>query len=758
MDPRQPWVVPLAEAADYSEDLIGGKAAKLVRARSAGLVVPGGFCVTTTAYEEFLTGSGLAKFVAMELGRKPMQSMRWEEIWDTALRIRSEFLRAEIPQAVSAKIGQALTQTTSEPVAVRSSALGEDSAGFSFAGLHESVVGVIGEEAVLEAVRRVWASLWSDAALLYRRELSLDPMRSRMAVLVQEVVVEDRSGVAFGRDPRNLHTGCAIVEAVPGQCALLVDGSVDPDRWILRRSSGEIVEWRPGIRGETASDPLLEPDDLDRLLQLLGRVESLFGWPPDVEWTGRAARLTLLQARPITTAEPDEADQRSWYLSLRPGAKRLQDLARRVAEELIPELEEQGRRFASEDLTGDSDAQLADAVENRLGALNRWKKVYRDDFIPFAHGVRQLARYYNDAVRPGDPYEFVGLLQGEDLLASRRNRALAQLAGKLRTNQTLKGHLSTLVGRENLAGYTDWHQTLEPLREVPGGNEFLGELQRLIRDFMDIAVGSQRLSDRPELILANLLELAGSAEHGDGGRKDAGGSDPDELETRLLESVGEGRRDEAIEVLRIGRLSWRLRDDDNLLVSRIESQLYRAAGLGTERLRAAGRLPQGGDLSEEAVPVIIAALRNRLPPTIELPCKDESPASILGDATAATPRQLVGQPAAPGLATGAVRRVQGPDSFAGFRSGEVLVCDAIQPMMTHLVPMAAAVIERRGGMLIHGAIIARELGIPCVNGIVDVMELLSDGDFVTVDGHLGIVTVGPPEFNLELEVTSDEKN
>ena len=109
------------------------------------------------------------------------------------------------------------------------------------------------------------------------------------------------------------------------------------------------------------------------------------------------------------------------------------------------------------------------------------------------------------------------------------------------------------------------------------------------------------------------------------------------------------------------------------------------------------------------------------------------------------------------MATGAVRRVTNTDSFAGFRSGDVLVCDAIQPMMTHLVPLAAAVVERRGGMLIHGAIIARELGIPCVNGIVDAMGLLADGDLVTVDGHLGIVTVGLPEFDLELEMFPDEE-
>ena len=735
MDSRRQWVVPLSEAANCPEELIGGKAAKLARAQSAGLVVPGGFCVTTIAYEEFIDGSGLAKSVAMELGRKPLESMRWEEIWDTALRIRSEFLRTDIPEHIRAAIRRAVNEMHCKAVAVRSSALGEDSAGVSFAGLHDSVVGVMGEEAVLQAVRQVWSSLWSDAALLYRRELSLDPMRSRMAVLVQEVIVEDRSGVAFGQDPRKLQTDCAIIEAVPGQCALLVDGSVDPDRWIIRRSSGELVEWRPGIRDKAASDPLLETGDLVQILELLGRVETLFGWAPDMEWTGRADRLTLLQARPITTAESDKDDKRSWYLSLRPGAKRLNELARRVSEELIPELEEEGKLFAAEDLAAHNDEALADAVDCRVDSLHRWHKVYLEDFIPFAHGVRQLARYYNDAVRPQDPYEFVALLKKQDMLATQRNRAFAKLAGKLLANRTLKEHLLAIVNRKNQTPKTDWIQTIQPLRELSGGNEFIEELDQLIRDFMDITVGSRRLIEQPDLILPTLLELTESAETSDGARKADELSQTDDLELRLLQAVGEERSDEANEVLRIGRLSWRLRDDDNLLVSRIESQLYRAAALGMERLCANGRLAKNGDLNEEAIPLICDALRNGSRQSVELP-RNKVRISSHQNKASAKARQLVGQPAAPGLATGVARRISGPESFAGFRAGEVLVCDAIQPMMTHIVPLAAAVVERRGGMLIHGAIIARELGIPCVNGIVDVMDMLFDGDLLSVDGHL----------------------
>jgi pyruvate,water dikinase len=105
-------------------------------------------------------------------------------------------------------------------------------------------------------------------------------------------------------------------------------------------------------------------------------------------------------------------------------------------------------------------------------------------------------------------------------------------------------------------------------------------------------------------------------------------------------------------------------------------------------------------------------------------------------------RQIVGQPAGPGIATGKARVILDDDKLFDFKAGEVLVCDAIDPNMTFVVPLAAAIVERRGGMLIHGAIIAREYGIPCVTGIPGATELISSGDQITVDGYLGIVVIG----------------
>jgi pyruvate,water dikinase len=85
--------------------------------------------------------------------------------------------------------------------------------------------------------------------------------------------------------------------------------------------------------------------------------------------------------------------------------------------------------------------------------------------------------------------------------------------------------------------------------------------------------------------------------------------------------------------------------------------------------------------------------------------------------------------------------VEDVESLHGFQPGEVLVCDAVDPNITFVVPMAAAVVERRGGMLIHGAIIAREYGLPCVTGVPQATALIRSGDRLTVDGYLGIVTL-----------------
>lgn len=752
MDPQFDYVVPLAQVGSSHEPLVGGKSARLGALAHAGHSIASGFCVTIRAYELFLAESRLETLIRMELDRKRFEDMRWEELWDAALRIRSAFLAHSVPERVAVAVAEALKPYSGDTAwAVRSSAPGEDSANRSFAGLHESYVGVVGRQSVIDAIRLVWASLWSDAAMLYRRELGLDPAKSRMAVLVQTMRAEEVSGVAFARDPRQLSREVAIVEAVPGLCSGLVDGQVDPDRWELRRTDGTILQWRPGLRDAPGAPlPLLGEPDLSHVLHVLARVESLFAWPPDIEWTGRRERFTLLQARPITAQAPDGDDKRSWYLSLRPGMARLRKLRIRVAEELIPALEAEGIRLAAEDLEILSDEQLAAAIEERWSSVQRWTKTYWDEFIPFAHGVRRLAVYYNDAVRPQDPYEFVSLLQGEDLLATQRNAALRTLADRLRQNSALRDAVEEACGSTPSDEVNGFRGALAAAGSVPGGEAFLTEFQQTLENALDLAYENTRLVDRPGLILRTVLEMARSPGHDFRHTQQEGIAAAETLRQRLLAAVGPERREEALETLEIGRLSWRLRDNDNLLLARVESQLLRTIDLAALRLKSSGRLARDAKVTEKAAEQIIAGLRDRLAGEVVLPEEAEPQTDVASTRRDERPRQVIGQPAAPGLESGKVRCIRSSEDLGRFQAGEVLVCDAIQPMMTHLVPLAAAIVERRGGMLIHGAIIARELGIPCVNGIPGAVDLLKDEEVVTVDGYLGIVTVGPPEFDLEL--------
>jgi pyruvate,water dikinase len=329
------------------------------------------------------------------------------------------------------------------------------------------------------------------------------------------------------------------------------------------------------------------------------------------------------------------------------------------------------------------------------------------------------------------------------MVASRRNRALQALAEQVRSDPALRNGLLQAIDQ-------GWQDGVTGLQAIPGAEAFAEAFAELQSEFMDVAYGGERLSERPDLLLRTILEMARPSQPDELRVEGAtmGSSSVLALEQRFLEVVGPERHEEALEVLAIGRLSWRLRDDDNVLVGRLESQLLRALELAADRLRIAGRLQAGARVSLVAAPTLAEALRDPSPAPVSLP-EPKVEAPIAHGAVGESPRQLVGQPAAPGLATGQVRRVRDAQDLGRFRAGEVLVCDAIQPTMTHLVPLSSAIVERRGGMLIHGAIIARELGIPCVNGIANAVELLEDGEIVTVDGFLGIVTVGAPEFELE---------
>jgi pyruvate,water dikinase len=448
-----------------------------------------------------------------------------------------------------------------------------------------------------------------------------------------------------------------------------------------------------------------------------------------------------------TVSEAD--DQRDWYLSLRPGTAKLRKLCNRVVDDLIPKLEAEGSQLAADPIEGLTDEELAEAIDSRAEAFRKWKKIYWDEFIPFAHGVRQLGTYYNDAVKPEDPYEFTNILAHQPMIAAERNAALNRAAVWLKNRPALLDALRASPLIRSDSPDEAWLSLQEELPRVDGGRQFVAELDDVRERYMDVVHDGIQLDTRPDLLLHAVMELLDrepTCLHRSTGIET---STREDCEQRLLEAVGLERCEEARSVIEIARLSWKLRDDDNVLLGRIEYQLLRAATLAAKRLERSGRVNPGAQVTAESASALSAALRDIGGEPVVLHVADDSKRPLPRRTVGEKPRQIVGQPAAPGLALGCARKVRTTGDLKRFRAGEVLICDAIQPTMSHIVPLAAAIVERRGGMLIHGAIIARELGIPCVNGVSDATLEIDDGGIVTVDGHLGIVTIGAPEFDLE---------
>jgi len=196
----------------------------------------------------------------------------------------------------------------------------------------------------------------------------------------------------------------------------------------------------------------------------------------------------------------------------------------------------------------------------------------------------------------------------------------------------------------------------------------------------------------------------------------------DDLRARFIRMYP-GGADAATDLLELGRASYRLRDDDNIHLGKIRSLVVDAE---MEWTRRHGKEVRWADANASAPDSSVRA--------VSVQPSDSGPGEPIS-------RQIVGQPASQGIGDGLARVIFSFSDLEEFRNGEILVCDSIDPTMTWVCPLAAGIVERRGGMLIHGAIIAREYGVPCVTGVTGATERIRTGDRVTVDGFLGIVVI-----------------
>ncbi|WP_302082460.1 phosphoenolpyruvate synthase [Salinibaculum rarum] len=301
-----------------SDDLaaVGGKAASLGEMTSANLPVPPAFIVTADTYRSFIEETGIDEELFDIVNVDSDDSKALAEAAEDAQQLIRE---TEIPDKQREGILEAYDRIgENASVAVRSSATAEDLPDASFAGQQETFLNITRDD-LLDKVRECWASLFTQRAIYYRQEQGFDDTTVDIAVVVQEMVDADKSGVMFTSHPS---TGAPVVtiEAAWGLGEAVVSGAVTPDNYVIDRETGEIQEQNVAdkkvmhvrdedtgktverkVADEKRGERVLSDSELDALLDLGEEIEDHYEEPQDVEWAIHDGEVYILQSRPITT-------------------------------------------------------------------------------------------------------------------------------------------------------------------------------------------------------------------------------------------------------------------------------------------------------------------------------------------------------------------------------------------------------------------------------------------------------------------------
>lgn len=315
-------ILPLSEpSAGLAQ--VGGKGASLAHLAAAGLPVPDGFHVTTAAYRQYVAEHGLQEQILAAVSVANSNQPATLEV--ASSQIEQLFAQNAMPDDIAKAIRRAYAELGegNVPVAVRSSATAEDLPGMSFAGQQETYLNICGAEAVLEAVRKCWASLWTARAIGYRARHNIAPQDVSLAVVVQRLIPAEAAGILFTADPVSGRRDRTLISASWGLGEVVVGGLVTPDCLTVEKASGRVLARLTAdkkvmtVRTAGATEEQPVPEALRRApvlgdaaaaqLTALGvQIEQLYGQAMDIEWALVDGKFAILQARPITALPPAE--------------------------------------------------------------------------------------------------------------------------------------------------------------------------------------------------------------------------------------------------------------------------------------------------------------------------------------------------------------------------------------------------------------------------------------------------------------------
>jgi len=864
---EQVAVLGWSACVDAGTAVVGGKGWNLGRLSRYGFQVPAGGVLPAAACEALLGTPALAAEVAALAGVTAGEAGD-ESVVAHLGRLRDLILGAALSEATHQALGDFLHQTGlhDTPVAVRSSAVAEDGAGTAFAGIHDSVLGVVGVDAVVKAVLRCYASLWTPQALAYRRRFGVADHDTPCAVVICEMVGDpDRgpvcAGVAFSCDPVTGERSLVAINLAAGLGDAVVSGEVNPQQYVVRRKDMALRFERTDTLGEPA---LLNDGQVEALARLVFRVHWALGdgdVPQDVEWAWDGDRFWLLQARPITRLPrwtfpgvltttvtwsnanvrdsfPHALTTMTWSFA-DATAQAIVYASTEVSGYPLPAGMEVMRRFGGRPYF-DLDALqwcLWDGFGITPAETNRFMGGFQTEIpipsgSPFAgrdgraRGLRRLhlLRYLWSFDRRTPPRIQAMIHAAREARATELSTlspvALAEhvrrveqlgidyqpvlqlaaayyggwIVGMQELLRRVKGGGSeTLIGRllaasGDVASAEQGHRLQElarvagvdpaapaalasddpfAWRALPASSGFRGAMERYLHDFGHRAVfemefSSPRWFENPTYLLDQVRfhldhpDLRDQRDHAA------------EVRARAEESLAEVpfyARPLLRWLLRRARTGAGLRENAKSGAAAAVALIRQVCLEVGRRLAAAGQLESADDVFHLATVDVEAFLDETWDGRGAAALVEDRKRRLAREQTISLPgvitdAEVAGRPvqpeagssahpveaswnglaAAPGTATGVARVIDTPHDGQRLKRGDVLVAPSTDPGWTPLFLRASAVVMETGGYLSHGAVVAREFGLPAVVNVEDAMLNIKDDDAVRVDGDAGVVS------------------
>nr|WP_317403752.1 PEP/pyruvate-binding domain-containing protein [uncultured Helicobacter sp.] len=841
--------------------LTGGKGASLAKVSQAGFAVPQGFIITTKAYEEFLSyADKIPSFSSDDLALLESQARQYKE----------HLLTLPLPPSCLKELESALTHfSPQQAFSVRSSSTLEDLNAGAFAGAHDTFLNCVGLEMIAQKIKECFVSLWHTRAIAYRCELGFSHKDALMAVVVQEMVSSQKSGVSFSINPITCNLNEVLINANYGLGESVVGGEFDVDEYRFNTleqkvESSHIAHKTKGIFPTYCTESFIAPQDrispqssqdlqdsmqgtrechidsafidvavlnekeIAQIASLNLALQRFYGFPQDIEWAIVDEHLYLLQSRPITTIPPrwsrDESAER-YPKALTPFTWDYVDRAFHISLDYsfkllgLPPM--QGKWFAMFDnyIYGNQNAvslymgqntlpfndldsltKALPSLTNKLESIKALPKLWHRDLATYLQELGALkARDLNNAslqeiwdfieqiVQVGTEYFkpniaisitqamlykilfallnlidstnaqslFTLLTTTDKTKTSLVNDELFKLSCIIKNDKKLYDLLhstdsKSIVEQNLLRDFGTFSQSLQIFLHNHGHREV--EFDAYIPTWgeaLDVVLDTLKLlSNSPSPKASNIAAKKYQAKK------------------QILSLVGEKSVELELflyEFLELVETYTILDDEEHYQTTRLTPIVRKGVYALGERLKTLGIVSENfdvffahittlesfvkGTISQENLKEHIATnkqtyLENaaktpkwELDSTLDSAWEEENLSHIESSDI------LQGVPASAGVVEGEVFIVRGSEDFGKFIPQSILIAQSTNPAWTPLFYNAKAVVTQSGGSLSHGAVTAREMKIPAVMAVPNVLQILKNGDKIRVNGNNGKVEI-----------------